>query len=120
LAAASFTEYINTSHRRLYTDIGIVSSVGVLISADAIIGQNGYGVYEMARTLDTTTRQLQRIVALRYNPYFEQEVQKIRHKYKIPQDSEQARDWFKSLLKRYPRNTLTFYFKLWFRGKQHL
>ena len=74
----------------------------------------------MARTLDTTTRQLQRIVALRYNPYFEQEVQKIRHKYKIPQDSEQARDWFKSLLKRYPRNTLTFYFKLWFRGKQHL
>jgi len=41
------------------------------------------------------TRELQRIVALSYNPYFEEEVKKIRQTYRVPTgDLEKALNWY--------------------------
>lgn len=39
-------------------------------------------------------RQLQRIVALPYNPYLDEQVGEIRQKYSIPVDRKKASDWF--------------------------
>jgi len=40
------------------------------------------------------TRELQRIAALPYNPYFEEDVKRIRRKHAIPPDRKGAMEWF--------------------------
>ena len=61
-----------------------------------------------------TTRQLQRIVALRYNPFFEEFAKQIRQEYAIPENSTEAQDWFKDLLGRYKKSAFGFFFKSFF------
>lgn len=62
--------------------------------------------------LSKTTRQLQRIAALPYNPFFEREINDIRRKYEIPEDAAVAKNWFRSLLWKYKKSTFAFLFKL--------
>jgi hypothetical protein len=50
------------------------------------------------------------IAVLPYNPYFEEEVKKVRKKYGIPGDSTKAEDWFKKLLLKYRKSTFVFLF----------
>lgn len=61
--------------------------------------------------LGKTARQLQRIAALPYNPFFEEEIKGIRQRYTIPEDSTKAKDWFKNLLRKYKKSTFAFFFK---------
>lgn len=46
------------------------------------------------------TEQLKRIAALPHNPYFHEEVVKLREKYAVPEDLREANDWLDSQLRK--------------------
>ncbi|MBL7125148.1 MAG: hypothetical protein ISS51_03520 [Dehalococcoidales bacterium] len=62
----------------------------------------------MVKKLEAT-RQLQRIAALPYNPIFEEEVKKIRHKYAIPEDPDEAKFWFRKHYRKYDKSVLAWF-----------
>lgn len=55
--------------------------------------------------------QLQRIAALPYNPFFEDEIKGIRQRYAIPADSTKAKSWFGKLLLKYERSALALLYQ---------
>ncbi|MFC1874096.1 hypothetical protein ACFLYX_02205 [Chloroflexota bacterium] len=59
---------------------------------------------------DIRTQQHHRIAALPFNPFFEEEANKLRQKYSIPEDGKEAWRWLEGMLHRYDKTAFALFF----------